>query len=111
MPGLGKITANISAAVGRDCGLGKSFKFDFGAEGVVHVDAAVVPNIVSNTDLPADCTMRMNLSDYIGLFLGRIDIAEALANQRLIVLGDRTLARMVAATLPPPPDDDESVNR
>jgi 20S proteasome alpha/beta subunit len=52
------VTEGLRAAVGVDCGLGKTVKFDFGGVGVVVIDARVRPNIVDNVDRPADCTLE-----------------------------------------------------
>ena len=60
---LESITETIKQKVGNDCGLGATLKFGLGSDGVVLIDATKVPNVVTNADDPAQCTIKMKLAD------------------------------------------------
>ena len=45
---LEEITEQMRGRFGDDSGLDATFKFDFGDAGIVFVDAASVPHVVSN---------------------------------------------------------------
>ena len=70
---LEEITTGLAERIGEDCGLGATLKFDFGDDGVIHLDATVVPNVVSNDDQDAQCTLKMTLEDFIAMRNGEMD--------------------------------------
>ena len=63
-------TQSIIERVGEDCGLEASLKFNMGDDGVIYVDATVVPNVVSNEDKAADCTVDVTLEDFESMIAG-----------------------------------------
>jgi putative sterol carrier protein len=85
---LQEITKQLRLAVGDDSGLGKSLKFDFKGAGFIHIDGA----LVTNDDLPADCTIVVSQDDFEDLARGRLDPAMALMRGKLKVRGDMAVA-------------------
>lgn len=89
---LAACTEAIRGKVGEDSGLDATLKFDTGGDGVIHVDAARVPNVVSNDDLPADCTIRIALSDLEALLAGTLEPTGAFMMGKIGVEGDMSVA-------------------
>lgn len=89
---LGNITGNMKARVGNDCGIPKVIKFDFGNDGKVRIDGTVKPNVVDNLDSPADCTIRIGMSDFLDISAGRRNAQMAFMMGRLRVEGDMGIA-------------------
>ena len=73
MATLQEITEGLRERVGEDSGLDATLKFDFGDEGIVYVDAASVPNVVSNEDKDADCTITISKDNFEALAKGDLD--------------------------------------
>jgi putative sterol carrier protein len=92
---LEEITAALRGAIGGDLGLGKSLKFDFKGDGIIHIDGAVV----SNEDLPADCTILVSQADFEDLARGRLDPMAAMMRGRLKVRGDMAVAMKLPSLL------------
>ena len=70
---LQQITEGMRERVGEDCGLGAIVKWDFGDDGIVLLDAKQVPNVVSNDDGPADCTLKISMADFLAMTQGELD--------------------------------------
>lgn len=96
---LEEITAGMKERVGEDCGLGASLKFDFGDKGVIHLDATVVPNVVSNADDDAQCTLKMALDDFVAMRNGELDGMTAFMSGKLKVEGDMGIAMKLQSVL------------
>ena len=62
---------------GKDSGLGRTLKMDFGADGVVFIDAKSAPNSVSNENLDADTTMIISLENFGRLRSGELQGRDA----------------------------------
>ncbi len=88
MTDLATLTDKIRTAVGADSGLGKTLKLDLKGEGVIFLDAAQTPNVVSNDDRDADTTVSVSLSDFIGIVSGQIDPTMAFMTGKIKVAGD-----------------------
>jgi putative sterol carrier protein len=73
---------------GQDSGLGRTLKLDFGADGVVFIDATNAPNSVSNENGPADTTMLISLADFARLRSGELQGQQAFMTGALRVEGD-----------------------
>lgn len=86
------LTQSFRERVGEDSGLSATVKFDFGADGVIFVDAASVPNRVSNEDREADCTIRMALDDFNDMIAGELNPTTAFMMGKLKVDGAMSLA-------------------
>jgi putative sterol carrier protein len=93
---LSETTAAVRAKIGENSGLAASLKFDCGAEGIVHVDATVVPNVVTNEDKPADCTISLTREDLDALLAGALDPTSAFMMGKLSVDGDMNVAMRLA---------------
>jgi putative sterol carrier protein len=96
---LQQITEGMRERVGEDTGLGAKIKFDFGDDGVVLLDASQVPNVVSNDDVDADCTLKIAMSDFIAMTQGELDGATAFMMGKLQVEGDMGLAMRLQGVL------------
>ncbi|MFO0635972.1 MAG: SCP2 sterol-binding domain-containing protein [Nannocystaceae bacterium] len=82
------VTNTIRDKVGTDCGLGGSIKFNCGADGMVTVDASVVPNVVTNDDVSAQCTVKIKLGDLEDMLGGKLDPMTAFGLGKLQLEGD-----------------------
>lgn len=96
---LAEITQRIAKALGENSGLGKTMKVDFGADGIIFIDAASVPNRVSNDDAPADCTATISLANFLLLATGKLNPAIAMLQKKLQVDGDAGVAMKLGALL------------
>jgi putative sterol carrier protein len=86
------LTNTIKEKVGEDCGLGASLKFDCGDDGVIFIDATQVPNIVSNDDIDAQCTVGVALDDLEKMMKGDLDPMAAFSLGKLRLDGDMGVA-------------------
>ncbi len=86
------VTAIVTQKVGTDCGLGGSIKFHCGDDGVIAVDATVVPNIVTNDDVPAQCTVKIKIGDLEDMLSGKLDPMAAFSLGKLQLEGDLSIA-------------------
>lgn len=85
-------TAKIREKVGEDCGMGAKLKFDLGDDGTILIDAAQVPNDVTNDDAEADCTVKMSLDDLDAMLGGSLDPMVAFSMGKLQLEGDMSVA-------------------
>ena len=65
-----------------------SVKFDAGADGVIVIDG----NTISTTDAPADCTIKLSLSDFEDLLSGDLSPTTAFMTGKLQIEGDMSIA-------------------
>lgn len=65
-----------------------SVKFDTGGDGVLVIDG----NTISTTDRPADCTIRLSLSDFEDLLSGELSPTTAFMTGKLKIEGDMSIA-------------------
>ncbi len=89
---LESATTTIKGKVGEDCGLGSSIKFDCGDDGVILLDATVVPNVVNNDDGEAACTVKLSLEDLESMLGGDLDPMAAFSLGKLQLDGDMSVA-------------------
>jgi len=92
MATLEEITNGMRERIGEDCGLDATLKFDFGDDGLVFVDATVVPNTVSNEDLDADCTITITKDNFEALAAGELDPTTAFMMGKLKIGGNMSIA-------------------
>ena len=92
MATLEEITEGMRARVGKDSGLNATLKFDFGDDGVVYLDAATVPNVVSNEDKEADCTITITKENFEALANGDLDPTTAFMMGKLKIGGNMGIA-------------------
>ena len=99
MTDLATITQKIAAAVGENSGLGKIVKFDFGDAGKILINAAAVPNTVSNEDGAADATVQISIDDLMSMQQGNLDPMMAFMTGKLKIQGDMGVAQKLASLL------------
>ena len=86
----------ICDQLGEDSGIDAKILVDLGKDGVILIDATVVPNEVGEEREPADMTIGISLPDIYKLRDGKLGVARAVLSGRLRVTGDkRILARLV----------------
>ena len=85
-------TEKLRGKVGDDAGLNAILKFDCGADGVAVIDGRAVPNTVSNTDGPADCTVSLTLDTLGDLLSGELEPTTGFMMGRFKVSGDMSVA-------------------
>jgi putative sterol carrier protein len=69
-------------------GFERSVKFDAGPDGVIVIDGATI----STTDAPADCTIRLSLSDLEDLISGDLSPTTAFMTGKIKIEGDMSVA-------------------
>lgn len=89
---LQAITDKMSEKVGAASSLGATVKFNFGADGVIFVDAKSNPPTVTNDDRDADCTISMKMDDFVALTQGDLDPTTAFMMGKLKVQGNMGIA-------------------
>ena len=93
------VTIGLRENVGKDCGLGASVKWDFGDGTYLLLDAGQVPNVVSNEDAEADCTLKISLDDFIAMTQGELDGTSAFMSGKLKIEGDMGIAMKLQGVL------------
>ncbi|MBI1181271.1 MAG: sterol-binding protein [Alphaproteobacteria bacterium] len=73
---------------GKDSGLGRTLKLDFGDDGAVYINARSAPNTVSNDGGDADTTISISLDNFAKLQSGELDGTQAFMSGALSVDGD-----------------------
>jgi len=89
---LEKATAKVSELAGNKGGaIGRSVKFVF-AEGAIFLDDKQSPTKVSNEDANADCTIQIELKDFLKMLDGELDPMTAYMGGLMKIDGDMTVA-------------------
>jgi putative sterol carrier protein len=96
---LEAVTAGLKEKVGEDCGLGSVLKFDFGDDGILVLDATQVPNVISNDDVEAQCTMVLSLENFMEMAEGKLNGTTAFMTGKLKIQGDMAIAMKLAPIL------------
>ena len=96
---LESCTQSISKRVGDDSGLNATLKIDFGELGVILIDGKSVPNVVSNIDDQADCTVTVTLVDFEALVTGDLAPMDGFMSGKLAVAGDMGIAMKLQGLL------------
>ncbi|MDP7549324.1 MAG: SCP2 sterol-binding domain-containing protein [Alphaproteobacteria bacterium] len=96
---LEQLTDGMRDRVGEDCGLGASVKWDFGDGTFLLLDASQVPNVVSNDDGEADCTLKISIDDFTAMVGGELDGTTAFMTGKLKIEGDMGIAMKLQGVL------------
>ncbi len=89
---LESVTDQIKAKLSRASGLSAKVKFDFGEDGIVHVDSTQSPPEISHEDKDADCTLVCSIDTFEGFLSGSKDPNIAFMMGQLKVKGSMGLA-------------------
>ena len=92
-------TTTIKNKVGEDCGLAATLKFDCGDDGVIFLDATTVPNVVSNENNDAACTVKLALADLEAMIGGELDPMAAFSLGKLQLDGDMGVAMKLGSII------------
>jgi putative sterol carrier protein len=95
---LATITAGMKERAEAKPPLGKTVKFDFGSDGKIHIDGNN-GNAVTNEDGPADCTLKLTMSDFADMVEGRLNAMNAFMGGKLKVEGDMSVAMKLQTIL------------
>ncbi|MDA7853083.1 SCP2 sterol-binding domain-containing protein [Porticoccaceae bacterium] len=96
---LDAVVAGLKEKVGEDCGLGAILKFDFGDDGILVLDAKQVPNVISEGDADAQCTMVISLENFMEMAEGKLDGTMAFMSGKLKIQGDMGIAMKLGPML------------
>lgn len=86
-----KMIPRIRESAAKAKPLGKSLKFDFGTKQMT-IDGTGDHNIINTENSPADCTVNIELSDFIKLMKGELNPMNAMLEGKLKISGDMAVA-------------------
>ncbi len=89
---LQDVTTTISEKIARSNPLGATIKFNLGDAGLVFIDGKSEPQTVSNSDTPADCTIKVALADLQNMLKGELDPMVAFSLGKIELDGDMAVA-------------------
>jgi len=92
--GIQDIAAKLAPKVA-SAGFERSVKFDTGSDGVIVVDGSNI----STTDAPADCTIKLSLSDLEDLISGDLSPTSAFMTGKIKIEGDMSVAMALQSLL------------
>ncbi|MDP2330038.1 MAG: SCP2 sterol-binding domain-containing protein [Reyranella sp.] len=95
---LQEITAKMSEGASKKTAFGNTVKFSTD-QGVVYIDGMQSPPTVSNDDKAADCTLKMDFSDFSDLIGGKLDGMTAFMTGKLKIEGDMGVAMKLQTIL------------
>ncbi len=96
---LDAITDQMKTRIGDGGKFKKSVKFDFGSDGIVHIDDTVSPPVVDNADAPTDCTVKVSMADFMDIAQGKQNAQMAFMMGKLKVEGDMSVALQLGSIL------------
>jgi len=96
---LADVTSKLQERVSDASGLDATVKFDFGDDGILHIDGNSQPYQVSNDDNDADCTITMSLDDFKEMAAGELDPTTAFMMGKIKVSGDMTVAMKLSSVI------------
>jgi putative sterol carrier protein len=88
---LAELTAKMKEGASKKSSFGNTVKFATD-QGVVYIDGNANPPAVSNDDKAADCTLKMDFSDFSDLIGGKLDGMTAFMTGKLKIEGDMGVA-------------------
>ena len=95
---LQEITAKMQEGASKKTAFGNSVKLATD-QGVVHIDGNQTPPAISNDDKAADCTIKMDFSDFSDLIGGKLDGMTAFMTGKLKIEGDMGVAMKLQTIL------------
>ena len=95
---LQEITTKMQEGASKKTAFGNTVKFSTD-QGVVHIDGMQSPPSVSNDDKAADCTIKMDFSDFADLIGGKLDGMTAFMTGKLKIEGDMGVAMKLQTIL------------
>lgn len=95
---LQEITAKMQEGASKKTAFGNSVKFATD-QGVVHIDGNQTPPAITNDDKAADCTIKMDFSDFSDLIGGKLDGMTAFMTGKLKIEGDMGVAMKLQTIL------------
>ena len=95
---LQEITAKLKEGASKKSAFGNSVKFTTD-QGAVHIDGNQTPPVVTNDDKDADCTIKMDFSDFSDLIGGKLDGMTAFMTGKLKIEGDMGVAMKLQSIL------------
>lgn len=94
---LETLTERIRTVVGTESSMQAKVKFATD-EGVVFIDTTQVPNLVTNEDQEADCTLEISTNNALKMLDGDLNPMTAFMMGKLKVKGDMGVAMKVSQT-------------
>lgn len=88
MPTVPELTARLDEVLKRQPVPGHSLKLDFKGDGVIFASG----DTASETDAPADCTLRIAKTDFDAVLAGQMDPSTAARDGTLEVVGNPAAA-------------------
>ena len=95
---LQEITAKMKEGAASKSAFGNTVKFSTD-QGVVYIDGNATPPVVSNDDKDADCTLKMDFSDFSDLIERKLDGMTAFMTGKLKIEGDMGVAMKLQSIL------------
>ena len=95
---LQEITAKMKEGAAKKSAFGNTVKFSTD-QGVVYIDGNSTPPAVSNDDKDADCTIKMDFSDFSDLIDRKLDGMTAFMTGKLKIEGDMGVAMKLQSIL------------
>ncbi len=89
----------ITDKVGANSGLDATLKFDCGDDGKIFVDGKSTPNTVTDSNDPADCTIKVSLTNLEAMIAGDLDGTTAFMSGKIQVEGDIAVAMRLSRVL------------
>lgn len=95
---LTELTAKMKEGASKKSAFGNTVKFATD-QGVVFIDGNQNPPSVTNDDKAADCTLRMDFSDFSDMIAGKLDGMTAFMTGKLKIEGDMGVAMKLQSIL------------
>lgn len=87
-----EITTYLKQTLPADATIGARLKFVYPGAGVVMIDGRAIPNVVSNRDEAADCTVEIDPDVHFKLLHGEMDQGHAFRQGKMRISGDVAIA-------------------
>ena len=95
---LAELTEKMKEGASKKSSFGNTVKFATD-QGVVYIDGNANPPTVTNDDKAADCTLKMDFSDFSDLIGGKLDGMTAFMTGKLKIEGDMGVAMKLQSIL------------